>query len=77
MVATAKVFQNGSSQAIRLPKEFRFDVEEVCIKRIGSAVILFPKGAAWDLFRESLGSADQDFLPEREQPRRADRRKRA
>ena len=48
MLATAKVFKNGASQAVRLPKEFRFDSAEVCIKRIGSAVLLFPKNAAWD-----------------------------
>jgi len=53
MTSTAKVFKNGASQAVRLPKEFRFDAEEVCIKRIGSAVLLFPKDAAWDLMGEA------------------------
>jgi len=47
MIATAKVFMNGASQAVRLPKEFRFDSDEVCIKRVGSAVLLFPKDSAW------------------------------
>lgn len=77
MVAKAKVFWNGSSQAVRLPKEFRFDADEVCINRIGSAVILFPKEAAWELFREALGKADEDFMPSRDQPTRVERRKRA
>jgi len=75
MVATAKIFINGASQAVRLPKEFRFDADEVCIKRIGSAVLLFPKEAAWELMREALGTADEDFMADREQPERPDERK--
>ena len=75
MVATAKVFRNGASQAVRLPKEFRFDAEEVCIKRIGSAVILFPREAAWDLMADALGKADDDFMPQRHQPEQAEERK--
>ncbi|HRQ72791.1 MAG TPA: type II toxin-antitoxin system VapB family antitoxin [Phycisphaerales bacterium] len=70
----AKLFINGRSQAVRLPREFRFEGDEVCIKRIGSAVLLFPKDSAWDLFRESLGAADADFLPERGQPAHAEER---
>lgn len=74
MIATAKIFLNGASQAVRLPKEFRFDADEVCIKRIGSAVVLFPKEAAWALMREAIGRADDDFMPDRGQPGRADER---
>ena len=47
---TAKVFKTGRSQAVRLPKEFRFDTDEVTIERVGNAVILRPKvedNAAW------------------------------
>jgi antitoxin VapB len=76
MVATAKIFTNGASQAVRLPREFRFDVKEVCIKRIGSAVLLFPKSGAWRLMIDSMGKADADFMADRKQPRRADKRKR-
>ena len=76
MVSVAKIFSNGASQAVRLPKEFRFDADEVCIKRVGSAVLLFPKDAAWEIMAESLGKADQDFMANRNQPRRADKRKR-
>ena len=75
MTTTAKVFRNGASQAVRLPKECRFQADEVCVKRVGSAVVLFPKGAAWDLMAGSLGGADDDFMPDRNQPRRAERRK--
>jgi antitoxin VapB len=76
MVSVAKIFTNGASQAVRLPKEFRFDADEVCIKRIGSAVLLFPKNAAWQLMADSLGKADADFMADRNQPKRADKRKR-
>ncbi len=75
MIATAKVFKNGASQAVRLPKEFRFDADEVCVKRIGSAVLLFPRGAAWDLMADTLGKADEDFMAERSQPTAAETRK--
>jgi antitoxin VapB len=71
---TAKIFINGRSQAVRLPKEYRFDADEVCIKRIGSAVLLFPKEAAWELFRDALGKADGDFMADREQPAQPDER---
>ena len=76
MVAFAKVFRNGASQAVRLPKEFRFDTDEVCIKRIGSAVLLYPKDRAWDLMESTLGKADEDFMPDREQPVKPDKRAR-
>jgi len=76
MPMTAKLFRNGASQAVRLPKEFRFDGDEVCIKRIGSAVLLFPKDGAWDLMAAAVGQADDDFLPQRNQPIKPDKRKR-
>lgn len=76
MTTTAKVFRNGASQAVRLPKEFRFDDDEVCIKRIGSAVLLFPKGSAWSLMAGAIGQADDDFMPDRKQPAKPDKRKR-
>lgn len=74
MTTTARLFKNGASQAVRLPKEFRFDAEEVCIKRIGSGVLLFPKDTAWDLMGEAIGQVDDDFLAERNQPERPDER---
>jgi antitoxin VapB len=44
---TARIFTNGNSQAVRLPKEFRFEDDEVVIKRVGNAVILLPKRYAY------------------------------
>ncbi len=74
MTAMAKVFKNGGSQAIRLPKEFRIDGDEVCIKQFGDAIIIYPKNKAWDLMRSVYGAAP-DF-PERDQPRMVEKRKR-
>jgi antitoxin VapB len=64
---TARIFNNGNSQAVRLPKEFRFDEEEVVIKKIGDIVILLPmKYRAESLLAmlEEIGPMDI----EREQP---------
>jgi antitoxin VapB len=72
---TAKVFKTGRSQAVRLPKEFRFRADEVCIKRVGSAVLLFPKGSAWRLMGEAIGKVDAHFMADRNQPKRAEERK--
>jgi virulence-associated protein VagC len=47
MMQTARIFTNGNSQAVRLPKEFRFDDDEVIIKKVGNAVILLPKRYAY------------------------------
>ena len=44
----ARVFENGRSQAIRLPKKFRFDVDEVIVQRLGKAVVLVPQNTIWD-----------------------------
>lgn len=71
---TAKLFKNGESQAVRLPKEFRFVGEEVFIKRVGSAVVLFPKAKSWDTLIQSLEKFPLDFMSDREQPREAEQR---
>ena len=76
MSMIAKLFRNGASQAVRLPKEFRFDTDEVCIKRIGTAVLLYPKDGAWDLMAAAVGQADDDFMPQRNQPTKSEKRKR-
>ena len=71
---TAKLFKNGESQAVRLPREFRFNGDEVFIKRIGSAVILLPKAKSWDTLIDSLAKFPDDFMTDREQPSASDRR---
>lgn len=58
---TAKIFWSGRSQAVRLPKEFRFDVSEVRIRRQGKAVILEPIANDWTWLSNVVGSVDADF----------------
>lgn len=65
---TAKIFQNGQSQAVRLPKEFRFDDTEVFIKKSGPVVCLIPKTDSWDVLFDSLKKFSKDFMTERVQP---------
>ena len=66
---TAKLFQNGSSQAVRLPKAFRIPGKEVKIFKKGNQVILEPIEVTWDPLFESLSEFPEDFLKEgRDQP---------
>jgi antitoxin VapB len=65
---TAKLFQNGQSQAVRLPKEFRFEGEEVFIKRSGNTVVLIPANHSWDALADSLDKFSADFMDNRDQP---------
>lgn len=61
---TAKVFTSGRSQAVRIPKEYRFDSEEVFINRVGDSVVLTPVGKAREVFRQGLNGFTDDFLAE-------------
>ena len=65
---TAKLFRNGQSQAVRLPKEFRFDGDEVFIKKSGSAVVLIPLCNSWDSLFGSLDKFTKDYLDDRNRP---------
>lgn len=65
---TAKLFRNGQSQAVRLPKEYRFEGDKVFIKRVGDAVVLLPYQAAWQTLFDSLNLFSSDFMNERAQP---------
>ena len=64
---TAKLFQNGQSQAVRLPKEFRFKGKEVFVKRLGNAVILLPKDDWWAPMDRNAGKFTDDFMNDRDQ----------
>ena len=59
---TAKIFWSGRSQAIRLPKQFRFDTTEVRIRRHGNAVILEPIADDWEWLDQLVGPVDDDFI---------------
>lgn len=63
----ARIFQSGNSQAVRLPKEFRFDVDEVEILRRGDEVILRPVPVSGAAVFEALAALPQDLWPERRQ----------
>ena len=65
---TARLFKNGQSQAVRLPKDFRFEGEKVFIKRMGNAVVLIPYQDSWQTLFESLDHFSDDFMEVREQP---------
>jgi len=64
-IVTAKLFKNGSSQAVRLPKEFRFEGNEVIIYRDGNRVIIQPKNSTWDEFFLSDKRVSRDFMKDR------------
>jgi antitoxin VapB len=61
-VATAKVFWSGRSQAVRLPKEYRFEGSEVRIRRLGRAVLLEPVAEDWAWLEQLVGQLDPDFV---------------
>ncbi len=68
---TAKLFQNGQSQAVRLPKEFRLEGKEVFIKKMGDAIILLPTDhQPWKALFASLDKFSHDFMSgTRKQPK--------
>lgn len=65
---TAKVFENGRSQAVRLPKECRFTDSEVRVNRIGDIVILMPKSSKWDGFMQAVEMFSEDYMSEGRAP---------
>ena len=58
----AKIFENGRSQAVRLPKKYRFNVDEVVVQQVGEAVILVPKEALWQTFMDGLDGFTDDIF---------------
>lgn len=70
MTQLAKVFQNGRSQAIRIPKELRVNTQEVYIEKVGETLIIRPKHESkWDNFFKLLEETDtSDFMLDRQQP---------
>ena len=61
---TAKVFENGRSQAVRLPKECRFSSDEVKVSKIGDIVLLLPMTSKWDAFIQAVDMFSDDFMAE-------------
>ena len=65
---TAKVFQSGNSQAIRIPKEVQTDLKEFIIRKFGDCFILYPADDPWYPLRQAIGTFPDDFLDDRDQP---------
>lgn len=64
---TTRLFYSGNSQAVRLPKEYRFSEDRVYIKRLGNAVILLPYGDPWSALRNALNLFSDDYMQNRSQ----------
>ena len=65
---TAKVFQSGNSQAIRIPKEMQTTSTEFIIRKIGDCYFLLPSNDPWALLKQTLGSLEEDISFDRDQP---------
>ncbi len=66
---TAKIFRSGNSQAVRIPKEYQLQGDEVEIERKGDVLLLRPTKRSWDVFSESLHKFTDDFMRDgRDQP---------
>ena len=63
-----RIFQNGNSQAIRIPQEMRTEKKEYCINKIGDIYIAFPSDDPWASVRQVIGTFPEDFMENRDQP---------
>ncbi|MGD9159942.1 MAG: type II toxin-antitoxin system VapB family antitoxin [Desulfobacteraceae bacterium] len=66
---TARLFTNGRSQAVRLPKAYRFEGKEVYIKKVSQGILIIPKDQSiWSVWEDDLKKYDKPFMAERNQP---------
>ena len=70
---TAKLFKTGGSQAVRLPKECRFEGTDVHYRKVGSALVLLPHQGSWETLFEACGEFSPGFMAKRKQPKLEDR----
>ena len=70
---TAKLFKNGNSQAVRLPKDFRFEGGSVYMQRLGNSVVLTPKDNPWKSLMDATERFTDDFMAERDQGEQPER----
>ena len=68
LLDTARLFQSGRSQAVRLPKDYRFSGREVVVKHFGNGVLLLPIEDPWQLLEAGLEAFEPGFVLSREQP---------
>jgi len=67
---TATLFINGQSQAVRLPKSYRFEGKEIYVKKVSEGILLLPKDQTiWDVWERNLQKYDTPFMAERNQPK--------
>jgi antitoxin VapB len=69
----ARIFKNGQSQAVRLPKEFRFDGDKVFIKKFRNGVVLLPYDDSWQALFDGLNLFTEDFMETRDQAKQKKR----
>lgn len=74
---TAKIFRSGNSQAVRIPKEFQMESDEVEIQRRGEVLVLRPKRKSWKALVQSLQKFTDDFMENGRQQPRAEKRGKA
>lgn len=60
----AKIFENGRSQAIRIPKEYRMQDNEVIINKVGNILLITPKNKGWEMFFDGINKFTDDFMPQ-------------
>lgn len=75
-MATTRVFQNGNSQAIRIPQEMRTDKREYYIQKVGDTYIAYPADDSWATVRQVIGTFPEDLMEDRNQPSVSDEPKR-
>ncbi len=68
-MTTAKIFQTGRSQAVRLPKEFRFSCSEVVVRHLGNGLLLLPLEDSWDILDAAISEFEPEFKLQRNQPK--------
>ena len=67
-MTTTRIFQNGNSQALRIPQEMRTSIKDYIIRKIGETFIAYPANDPWAPTRELIGSFPDDFMDDRLQP---------
>ena len=67
-MTTTRVFQNGNSQALRIPQEMRTDKKEFDIRKVGDTFIAYPTDDPWAPVRQVTGTFPMDFMDDRNQP---------
>ena len=67
-MTVTKVFQNGNSQALRIPQEMRTSMNEYCINKVGDIYVAYPASDPWASARQVIGTFPADFMEDRNQP---------